>query len=252
MSAEPAALVWHGVTRRFGGNGEAHTALANLTLAAESGRITCVLGPSGCGKTTLLRLAAGLDRPDAGTVCVDGVTVTQPRPDTVLVTQEADLLPWRSALDNVALGLQLRGVARREREERARRALEHMRLPAATHRRRPHELSGGMRQRVALARAWCLRPRLLLLDEPFARLDEATREDLQDELIALWRDTRPGLVFVTHSIEEAVYLADHIAVMAPARLRETVAVDLPRPRDRFAAAFTDLLLRVRRMARSAG
>jgi len=221
-------------------------ALRGVDLACEAGGLTCVLGPSGCGKTTLLRLAAGLESPTAGRVVVDGRPVTAPPPGIALVSQEGALLPWRRVIDNVALGLEIRKVGRAERRARAREAIRRVHLPPSVDRSLPHELSGGMRQRVALARALCPGPRILLMDEPFAAVDEPTRHLLQDELVRLWQADRQTILFVTHNVEEAVTLADRLVVMTFSRTVAEVPVPLPRPRDRLDRAFVDTLLEVRR------
>ncbi len=218
-------------------------ALRDIDLACEAGKLTCVLGPSGCGKTTLLRIAAGLDQPTSGQVLVN-CRCRAGRPG--LVSQEGDLLPWRRALANVLLGLEVQSVPRAQRKARARAALRRVGLGEELEECFPHELSGGMRQRVAIARALCPNPRIILMDEPFASLDEPMRYRLQEELLALWAQDPRTIVFVTHSIEEAVFLADRIVILAEGRKVREFAIELPRPRDRLAAEFARLLLDVRR------
>ena len=217
-----ARLSLQGVRRGFSGR----TVLEALDLEIASGEFLALLGPSGCGKSTLLRLIAGLDQPDAGKVRHDN-------PDTALayVFQDASLMPWRSVLGNVALPLELVGCGRAEREARVAALLDTVGLTDATH-RFPGELSGGMRMRVSLARALVTRPALLLLDEPFAALDEFTRQYLDEHVQQLWLERGMTVVFVTHSISEAVFLADRVIVMSPAggRLVQDFRVDLPRPR----------------------
>jgi len=227
-------------------------AIRDFALTCTDGDLTCLLGPSGCGKTTLLRLAAGLDRPTSGQVYLNGGEVTAPRKEVGFISQEGDLLPWRMVLDNVALGLEIRGVPKAERHQQALAALRQARLSEAVAGCYPHELSGGMRQRVALARMLCVNPRLLLMDEPFARLDESTRHQLQDELLELWLADRRTILYVTHSLEEAVFLADRIVVMTAGAAPANLPVTLPRPRDRFSTAFLDLMRQVRQMLRAAG
>lgn len=211
-----------GATRIFPGG---VTALSGVDLAVEAGEFVALLGPSGCGKSTLLRLIAGLDRPDAGLVDVDAGA------DIAFVFQDAHLLPWRTVVDNVALPLELRGVARADRVAAARAAIAEVGLADAEG-RRPAELSGGMRMRVSLARALVTRPRLLLLDEPFAALDELTRQRLDDQLRALWINLGMTVLFVTHSITEAAYLADRAVVFSsrPARVVADHRLGLPRDR----------------------
>ena len=220
-------------------------AVRDLDLACRKGQLTCVLGPSGCGKTTLLRLAAGLEPATTGQVLVEGAAMSAPTGTMGLVSQEGDLLPWRRVGDNIALGLEIKGVDRTTRRTRAGAAIRRMRLPAETARSFPHELSGGMRQRVALARALCPNPPVLLMDEPFSRLDELTRYRLQEDLLDLWLADRQTVLFVTHSIEEAVFLADRVVVMTFGSIVADFPVDLPRPRDRLSPEFVDVFLRVR-------
>ncbi|MBS7544851.1 ABC transporter ATP-binding protein [Ancylobacter oerskovii] len=214
-------------------------ALAGLTLDVEAAEIVAVVGGSGCGKSTLLRLVAGLGRPSAGRVLIDGEPIAAPHPAVGIVFQEPRLLPWRSVARNIGFGLA--HLPREEREARVAAALA--RIGLADHARRwPRELSGGQAQRVALARALVAQPRVLLLDEPFSALDAFTRADLQEHLLALWADTRPTLVLVTHDIEEALVLADRVVVMQPhpGRVAAVLPVDLPRPRAPGTAAFDAL------------
>ncbi|RVT97734.1 ABC transporter ATP-binding protein [Rhodovarius crocodyli] len=198
-------------------------ALAGLDLDIAEGEFLAVLGPSGCGKSTMLRLIAGLEAPDAG-------TITAPGRDIGFVFQEPTLMPWAGALRNVALPLELAGMPRRQAEARAAQMLERVGLGdfAAAY---PRALSGGMRMRVSIARALVTRPRLLLMDEPFAALDEITRFRLNNDLLALWRELRCTVVFVTHSVFESVYLAERIAVMS-ARPGRVVAQHLVPAADR--------------------
>lgn len=225
-------------------------AVRDFHLVCGDGELTCLLGPSGCGKTTVLRLVAGLDRPTSGEVSIDGGPVLGPRRGVGFISQDNDLFPWRRVWENVALGLELCGLPRRERHRRALESLARMRLSAPLADSYPHELSGGMRQRVALARALCVQPQILLMDEPFARLDEPTRHQLQDELLEFWLADRRTLLFVTHSLEEAVFLADRIVVMAGGTIVDQILVTLPRPRDRLSGEFFEVLRRVRRSCRS--
>src|ERR1700678_59838 len=199
-----------------------------LDLDIAAGSFVALLGPSGCGKSTLLRLVAGLDPPDGGTVTLEGA----PRHARVaFVFQDAHLLPWRSVLENAALPLELAGVDGAGRRDEARRALADVGLAEAMG-KLPHELSGGMRMRVSLARALVTRPDLLLLDEPFAALDEMTRQRLDDQLPALWARLGLTVIFVTHSVDEAAYLAERAVVLSarPARIVGDHAIELPRER----------------------
>ena len=214
-----------GVSKAFA-NGV--TALADVSLDIEAGTFLSLLGPSGCGKSTLLRLIAGLAAPSAGTIEWPDA---EDREDLGFVFQEPTLMPWATALTNAALPLKLRGVARSEREARAAEALAQVGLKGFE-RAWPRELSGGMKMRVSLARALAVAPRLLLMDEPFAALDEITRHRLNDDLLALWQRTGTTIVFVTHSVFESVFLSQRIVVMAarPGRISADLAIDAPYPR----------------------
>jgi NitT/TauT family transport system ATP-binding protein len=206
--------------------------LQGITLAAAPGEFVAIVGPSGCGKTTLLQILDGLLRPTRGRVLVDGQPTISPSRDRAVVFQDAALLPWRSTLANVAYGLECLKVRRPEAHAIARTWLRAVGLGGFEH-HFPHELSGGMQQRVNLARALAVDPAILLMDEPFVSLDAQTRETMQTELLQLWGRTRKTVIFVTHLISEAIYLADRVVVLTsrPARIRETITVELPRPRD---------------------
>lgn len=213
-----SAVVATGVSRVFGPAGGAGgtVALSDVDLTVAAGELVSLIGPSGCGKSTLLRLVADLDTPTSGSLTVFGKTSAQARADQDygIAFQQAGLLPWRSVQANVELPLQLHGASRAERAARAEELLALVGLTDfAGH--RPDQLSGGMQQRVAIARALARRPRLLLMDEPFGALDEMTRERLQDELLKIRAETGAAVVFVTHSIPEAVYLSDRVVVMTP-------------------------------------
>lgn len=205
------------------------TALEDVTLDIRAGEFLVLVGPSGCGKSTLLDLLGGLARPTSGQILLDGVPVTGPGLDRGLVFQQYALLPWRTAQGNVEFGLEARGVGRRQRAQLARDYLELVGL-AGFAERYPHELSGGMRQRVAIARSLAFDPDVLLMDEPFAALDAQTRETLQDELLRIWERTGKTILFVTHSIDEAVYLGQRVAVMTsrPGRIKTVLDIDLDR------------------------
>ncbi|MGI9374273.1 MAG: ABC transporter ATP-binding protein [Hyphomicrobiales bacterium] len=189
-------------------------ALKDLSLEFPRGQLTSLLGPSGCGKTTLLKIIAGLLEPTAGEVEVNGVPVTGPGPDRAFVFQDFALLPWASVIRNVAFGLELRGVAKSEREDIARKYIADVGL-SGFEESYPHELSGGMRQRVGLARALSVDAEVLLMDEPFSAVDEQTRRKFQEDLLSLVQNENKTFIFVTHSIEEAVYVSDQIAILLP-------------------------------------
>jgi len=203
-----------------------HVAVDDATFEVEEREKLIVIGPSGCGKSTLLRAVAGLVQPLAGTIEIAGSTTLRPGPDRAVVFQEFDqLFPWRTVLDNVAYPLRVNGRGRREAAERARAFLELTHLDGASG-RHPHELSGGMKQRVAIARALALEPRILLMDEPFGSLDAITRQRLQAELNRIVAETGVTLLFVTHSIEEALVVGDRVVVMSPAPSRVLEIVDV--------------------------
>lgn len=206
-------------------------ALEDFTLEISGGEFVTVVGPSGCGKSTLLHFIAGLERPSRGEVKVDGRPVTGPDPERIMVFQQPALFPWLDARANVAFGLRHADVPVSERRRRVAEALKLVELEKFA-RSRPHELSGGMRQRVALARALVLRPRVLLMDEPFGALDAQVRENLQWELQRLWAQDKPTIMFVTHDVREAAVLGDRIVVMShrPGTVKSVIPVDLPRPR----------------------
>ena len=190
-----------------------------------------LVGPSGCGKTTFLRILDGLIPHDAGEILLDGKTVINPGPDKGFVFQDSSLLPWRTVIDNIILGLELQGIAKSEARKKAERYIALVGLAGFEH-HYPRELSGGMQQRVNLARALIVDPQVLLMDEPFASLDAQTREIMQAELLKMWNQTKKTVIFVTHQIEEAIYLSDRVVVFSarPASIREIVKVDIPRPR----------------------
>lgn len=206
-------------------------AVSRFSLGATEGEFISLLGPSGCGKSTLLMLLAGIVEPTAGRVLVDGRPVTGPGPDRAVVFQEPGLLPWRTVLGNIEFGAESRRLRREELRERSGRLLRLVGLDGFA-RHYPQQLSGGMKQRVNLARALIADPTLLLMDEPFAALDAQTRDDLANELLRIWQSDRKTVLFVTHSIEEAVFLSDRVAVMTPrpGRLKAVIDIDIPRPR----------------------
>jgi NitT/TauT family transport system ATP-binding protein len=208
------------------------TALSDLSLAVRQGEFVSIVGPSGCGKSTFLNVLLGLIRPDSGVMQMNGIPIIGPSQERAMVFQEFGLLPWRTAQANVELGLELKGTPAAERKQRSTELIKLVGLHGfETH--YPHELSGGMKQRVGLARALATEPEVLLMDEPFAALDAQTRDLMQTELLAIWERTRKTVLFVTHSIEEAVYLSDRVIVMTarPGQVKQTLTIALPRPRD---------------------
>jgi NitT/TauT family transport system ATP-binding protein len=229
------------VTLEYDTPGGKVLAVEDASFAAKASEFVCLVGPSGCGKTTLLNMIAGFFAPTQGEIRVGGRAVSGQGQDRGVVFQDfAQLFPWRTALGNVVFGLEMKGVSRAERE---RIALEQLRLVklekfAGSY---PHHLSGGMQQRVAIARALAYNPGVLLMDEPFAALDALTRDEMQRLLAEVWRETRKTVVYVTHNVAEAVYLADRVIVMTPhpGRIRAEVAVRLPRPRDPLSVEFLE-------------
>ncbi|KID31954.1 ABC transporter ATP-binding protein [Prauserella rugosa] len=224
------AIEFDDVTKTFHprGSGEEVTALSGIDLRIEAEQLTVVAGPSGSGKSTMLDLLAGLDRPTSGEIRIGGRPVTGPGLDRGVVFQQYALLPWRSAQGNVEFGLEAKRVPARERAERARHYLDLVGL-GGFEQHYPDQLSGGMKQRVAIARSLAYDPDVLLMDEPFAALDAQTRDVLQEELLRIWERTRKTIVFITHSIEEAVFLGSRVAVLSarPGTVRAVVDVDLP-------------------------
>jgi NitT/TauT family transport system ATP-binding protein len=220
-----------GVSQTFQGRAGSVEALRNINLTVREGEFVAVIGRSGCGKSTLLRLIAGLIRPTGGQVSVADSQVTKPRRDIAMMFQRPALLPWRTVLDNVMLPVEMFGWRRADHRARADQLLEMVGL-TEFRKRHPHELSGGMQQRVALCRALIQRPKVMLMDEPFSALDALTREELSTELQRIHMELGATTVFVTHSIDEAVLLADRVLVLSPrpGRLRRIVDVDIPRPR----------------------
>lgn len=230
-AAAAGRLVCRDVRKTFLSKDVELLALDGVSLTVEPGEFVALVGPSGCGKSTLLRMIDGLSRISGGTIEVGGNRVTGPGPDRAFVFQSDSLLPWRSIEDNVALGLELRHVPKRQARAEIDRLLEMVGL-SDFRRRYPHELSGGMRQRVNMIRALAVDPQLLLMDEPFSALDAQTRELMQAEVTRLWSASRKTVLFVTHSIEEAVFLADRVLVMSsrPGRIRAEFSIAIPRPR----------------------
>ena len=234
MTAPQAVVEVTGVTKRFGAGPEATTALDGIDLTIGRGEFVSLIGPSGCGKSTLLRLIGDLTRPTTGQVSVNGKPAHEARlgREYGIVFQAPVLFEWRSVEDNVRLPLELLRVDRGERERRAKTMLDLVDLGDFS-RHFPHQLSGGMQQRVAIARALAVEPAILLMDEPFGALDEMTRERMNSEVLRIWQQTGTTVVFVTHSIPEAVFLSTRVVVMSarPGRITRVIDVNLPQPRN---------------------
>jgi NitT/TauT family transport system ATP-binding protein len=228
LSAKPIVEV-RGVSKIYEGGVEA---LSDMTLDFPEGQLTSLLGPSGCGKTTLLKIIAGLLPPTKGEVFVDGAKVTGPGPERAFVFQDFALMPWASVIRNVAFGLELKGMGRAEREAIAKKYIAAVGLKGFE-RSYPHELSGGMRQRVGLARALSVNAKVLLMDEPFSAVDEQTRRKFQEDLLELIAREQKTFLFVTHSIEEAVYVSDRVVLLSrrPSRVSAIIEPDIPRQGD---------------------
>jgi NitT/TauT family transport system ATP-binding protein len=236
-----AHIVIDNVSKVFDGDGRRMVALQDISLEIPHGQFVCLLGPSGCGKSTLLNAIAGFAPPTAGRVLTDGVPVAGPGPDRGMVFQEYALFPWMTVEQNVGFGLEIKGMPRAQIAARVGELLKLLSLEDFA-KRYPKDLSGGMRQRVAIARVLALDSPILLMDEPFGALDALTRRNLQDELLRLWAELKKTVIFVTHSIEEAIYLADRIVVMTyrPGTIKRDMLVDLPRLRDPAAPEFNAL------------
>ena len=207
--------------------------LENIHHRVENGRFISIVGPSGCGKTTLLRIIAGLEKASGGKVLLDGKELVQGSEDVGMVFQEYALFPWRTTLGNIEMGLEIRGVDKEKRQSTAMEYIKTFDLSGFEN-RYPRELSGGMKQRVAIARTLIMNPRVVLMDEPFGSLDSQTRNALQEFLLAIWERRRDTILFVTHNVDEAVFLSDQIIVLSkrPARIVKAFEIGLPRPRDR--------------------
>src|SRR6187551_2261322 len=223
-------------------------ALQNFDINVREGEFLSIVGPSGCGKSTFLNVLLGLIKPDSGEIRLHGKPIAGPGTDRAMVFQEFGLLPWRTVQANVELGLELKGMAGDRRHEVSQPLIEMIGL-SGFEGHFPHELSGGMKQRVGLARALATDPNVLLMDEPFAALDALTRDLMQVELLRVWQDTRKTVLFVTHQIDEAIYLSDRVMVMTkrPGHAKKIFAINLPRPRDyemRVTPEFNDLKLEI--------
>ena len=217
------------------------TALKDIKLQIPDGQFVCLLGPSGCGKSTLLNAIAGFSLPSSGVITANGKRVNGPGPERGMVFQEYALFPWMTVEKNIAFGMEVKGASKAEIDRRVGELLSMLSLADFRH-RYPKDLSGGMRQRVAIARVLALDSPIMLMDEPFGALDALTRRNLQDELLRIWAELKKTIIFVTHSIEEAIYLADRIVVMTyrPGTVKRDLIVELPRMRDPSAPAFNAL------------
>ncbi|EIE52993.1 ATP-binding protein [Salipiger aestuarii] len=229
--AEPK-ISFRNVSKRFGAGDDAFTAIQNLTLDIEDGEIVTVVGPSGCGKSTAMNMVAGLISQSSGEVLVDGKPVSGPGPDRGVIFQQYALFPWMTVRENVEFGLKLQKLDKAERRERALHYLGLVGLADFAD-FYPKTLSGGMKQRCAIARAYAVNPTVLLMDEPFGALDALTRVKLQNQLLDTWSKDKRTVMFITHDVDEAVYIAHRVIVLAanPGRLQEIIDVDLPFPRD---------------------
>jgi NitT/TauT family transport system ATP-binding protein len=236
-----STIVIAGVQKVFATQDRNVVALKDIDLQIGRGEFVCLLGPSGCGKSTLLNAVAGFSLPTAGSISVDGTTVTAPGPDRGMVFQEYALFPWMTVAENIAFGLEIQGKGKDDVARIVTGLLDMLHLRDFRD-RFPKDLSGGMRQRVAIARILALDSPIMLMDEPFGALDALTRRNLQDELLRIWSKTGKTILFVTHSIEESIYLADRIVVMTyrPGTIKRDQRVNMPRPRDSSSAAFNQL------------
>ena len=226
------------INKSFDGRGKNLSVLEDINLNIEDGELVCLLGPSGCGKTTLLRLIAGLDHPTSGEVVANGEVVEKPSGDRAVIFQQYSLFPWLTVLQNVTFGLEMSGGSKEENVNAAERYLKSVGLLDFKD-SYPHELSGGMKQRVAIIRSLLNHSPILLMDEPFSALDMQNRHKLQEQLIGVWKRFENTIVFVTHDVDEAVYLADKIVLLDknPGKISEIISVDLERPRKRDSIEF---------------
>ena len=229
------------INKSFDGRGKNLSVLEDINLTIDDGEFVCLLGPSGCGKTTLLRLIAGLDNPTSGEVVANGEVVEKPSGDRAVIFQQYSLFPWLTVLQNVTFGLEMSGGSKEENIQAAERYLQSVGLLEFKD-SYPHELSGGMKQRVAIIRSLLNHSPILLMDEPFSALDMQNRHKLQEQLIGVWKRFENTIVFVTHAVDEAVYLADKIVLLDknPGKIAEVISVDLERPRKRESQEFLEI------------
>lgn len=238
---KPVQIQINAVSKIFQSGDRQVMALRDINLQIPAGQFVCLLGPSGCGKSTLLNAVAGFSLPSSGKIVADGKAVSAPGPERGMVFQEYALFPWMTVEQNIAFGLEIKGLGKTEISRRVGSLLAMLGL-ADFKQRFPKDLSGGMRQRVAIARVLALDSPIMLMDEPFGALDALTRRNLQDELLRIWAELKKTIIFVTHSIEEAIYLADRIIVMTyrPGTVKRDILVELPRLRDPASAEFNAL------------
>ncbi|MBC3935181.1 ABC transporter ATP-binding protein [Undibacterium rugosum] len=239
--ANTAQIQVKGVNKIFRTGDKEVVALRDIQLEIPEGQFVCLLGPSGCGKSTLLNAIAGFSLPSSGELIANGKAVTQPGPDRGMVFQEYALFPWMTVEQNIAFGLEIKGMSKGDITARVSKLLAMLGL-SDFRQRFPKDLSGGMRQRVAIARVLALDSPIMLMDEPFGALDALTRRNLQDELLRIWAELKKTIIFVTHSIEEAIYLADRIIVMTyrPGTVKKDLLIEMPRLRDPSSAEFNQL------------
>ncbi len=243
-------IVADNLVKRFGEGAQAVTALDGIDLAVPEGQFVCILGPSGCGKSTLLFITAGLEKATSGAIAVDGRAVVNPGRDRGMLFQQFALFPWRTARQNIEFGLEIQNIDKATRWEKTRHWLSIMNLEEFAD-LYPHQLSGGMQQRIAIARLLINDPEILLMDEPFAALDAQTRTLLGEELVRVWQQSRRTVLFVTHSVDEAIFLADRLLVMTkrPGRFKADLRIDLSRPRDPASDEFNAIRREVTRLVR---
>lgn len=226
-------LVIENLSKKFKKGDKEFQALENINLTVKDGEFVTLLGPSGCGKTTLLRIIAGLETYSGGTASLDGEIIDGPGPKRGMVFQEYSLFPWKTVLGNVMFGPLMQGFSKEEAESKAVTYLDLVGLSEFKN-SYPYELSGGMKQRVAIARALANEPEIILMDEPFGALDAQTRNNLQNELLRIWQEEKRTIIFVTHSVDEAVFLSDRIVILTkrPGSVKKVIDISIPRPRDR--------------------
>ncbi|HIP15990.1 MAG TPA: ABC transporter ATP-binding protein [Methanothermococcus okinawensis] len=228
------------VSKKFVSKKKEILAVDNITFNVKYNEFLSIVGPSGCGKSTLLRMIAGLEKPTSGEILMENRRIEGPGAERGLVFQQYTLLPWRTVLDNVAFGLEIRGIPKKERYEIAKRFIKMIGLEGFEE-AYPYELSGGMQQRVAIARTLANDPKIVLMDEPFGALDTQTRTILQHELLKIWEKEKKTVIFVTHSVDEAIYLSDRVIVMTarPGKIKDIIPIDLERPRKRDTLEFIE-------------